>query len=52
MNFDSDSTNKKLREIFKGHFTVQEVIGNDRYKVKDDLQSEICKTGKPFEVVS
>lgn len=51
MNFESDGTSKKLREKFKGPFTIHEVIGNDRYKVKDDLGSERCKTAKRYEAV-
>ncbi|XP_074025642.1 uncharacterized protein [Leptinotarsa decemlineata] len=51
MNFESDGCSKKLREKFKGPFTVQEVIGNDRYRVKDDLGSERCKTDKRYEGV-
>ncbi|XP_074028536.1 uncharacterized protein [Leptinotarsa decemlineata] len=51
MNFESGGCSKKLREKIKGPFTVQEVIGNDRYKIKDDLGSERCKTGKRYEGV-
>jgi hypothetical protein len=42
-SYPADGESKKLKEKFKGPFTVVEVIGNDQYKVKEELGSERCR---------
>ncbi|VEN51154.1 unnamed protein product [Callosobruchus maculatus] len=47
-NFTSDGTTNKLKEKFKGPFTVTRVMGNDRYEVKEDLGSERCSRSRRY----
>nr|CAI5841376.1 unnamed protein product [Callosobruchus analis] len=47
-NFTSDGTTNKLKEKFKGPFTVTRVMGKDRYEVKEDLGSERCSRSKRY----
>ncbi|VEN35184.1 unnamed protein product, partial [Callosobruchus maculatus] len=47
-NFTSDGTTNKLKEKFKGPFTVTRVMGNDRYEVKEDLGSERCSGSRRY----
>nr|CAI5842828.1 unnamed protein product [Callosobruchus analis] len=47
-NFTSDGTTNKLKEKFKGPFTVTRVMVKDRYEVKEDLGSERCSRSKRY----